>query len=460
MKVAVLLVFWCLCSDCQGSGDVVITIVTPDSPWHTQQAVRKQEQWSKHGATVILSTQLSTEGAPWTLTPLLAPLAEGYGSALWFVLVTEWTLVNVDQLDTALSTYDPHKEWYIGHSVEDSEPVIVHHFNTPHSLAFPLLHSGIILSAPALKRMATLSGSFNPSFNIDPVFEFSLFLKYLHTPVYKELHPSPSPPHPDGLLLTHLPALCTTPLTPHCATGVSLQQNCSGRLNVESVFFAVKTCGKFHKTRLPVVWDTWAAGLPESCIGYYSDFADERFKTTSLGIPNTEKGHCGKMAAILQLFEREQMTHDWLVVADDDTLLSVDRLLEVLRCYDSSRPVLMGDLYGYTAHRVGGSSFVSGGGSMVLSSVAVRSFVSTGQRCPTRDYADDMLLGMAAKSLGWDVVQSPFFHQDQPRSYPQAVIEAQKAVSFHRHSPMDPATVYSQYLSTEHETLRDKKTEL
>ncbi len=36
-------------------------------------------------------------------------LAEGYGSALWFVLVTEWTLVNVDQLDTALSTYDPHK---------------------------------------------------------------------------------------------------------------------------------------------------------------------------------------------------------------------------------------------------------------------------------------------------------------------------------------------------------------
>ncbi len=32
-------------------------------------------------------------------------------------------------------------------------------------------------------------------------------------------------------------------------------------------------------------------------------------------------GHCGKMAAILQLFEREQMTHDWLVVADDDTLL-------------------------------------------------------------------------------------------------------------------------------------------
>ncbi len=43
------------------------------------------------------------------MSPTPYRLAEGYGSALWFVLVTEWTLVNVDQLDTALSTYDPHK---------------------------------------------------------------------------------------------------------------------------------------------------------------------------------------------------------------------------------------------------------------------------------------------------------------------------------------------------------------
>ncbi len=36
-------------------------------------------------------------------------LAEDYATALWFVLVTEWTLVNVEQLNIALSSYDPHK---------------------------------------------------------------------------------------------------------------------------------------------------------------------------------------------------------------------------------------------------------------------------------------------------------------------------------------------------------------
>ncbi len=86
--------------------------------------------------------------------------------------------------------------------------MIVHHYNAPHSLAFPILHSGIILSAPALKRyththtphththhtahthntrMATLSGSFNPSFNIDPVFEVAP-----HTRTHTETNYTPS----------------------------------------------------------------------------------------------------------------------------------------------------------------------------------------------------------------------------------------------------------------------------
>ncbi len=32
-------------------------------------------------------------------------------------------------------------------------------------------------------------------------------------------------------------------------------------------------------------------------------------------------GHCGKTEAILHRFVREQKSHDWLVIADDDTLL-------------------------------------------------------------------------------------------------------------------------------------------
>ena len=37
--------------------------------------------------------------------------------------------------------------------------------------------------------------------------------------------------------------------------------------------------------------------------------------------------------------------------------------------------------------------------------------------------------------------------QSQPESYPPSVLRLQTAVSFHRHSPQEPSTVYQQYLT-------------
>lgn len=37
--------------------------------------------------------------------------------------------------------------------------------------------------------------------------------------------------------------------------------------------------------------------------------------------------------------------------------------------------------------------------------------------------------------------------QSQPESYPPSVLGLQTAISFHRHSPQDPSTVYQQYLT-------------
>ncbi len=97
------------------------------------------------------------------------------------------------------------------------------------------------------------------------------------------------------------------------------------KVDLERVFFAVKTCTKFQETRcklslpspiphihhsyfrpthqlitpytlsphiVPVVWETWAGDLPESAITYFSDFAVEKYRTVSLGVPNTEIGEC------------------------------------------------------------------------------------------------------------------------------------------------------------------------
>ncbi len=43
---------------------------------------------------------------------------------------------------------------------------------------------------------------------------------------------------------------------------------------------------------VPVVWETWAADLAESSITYFSDFAVEKYRTVSVGVPNTDIGEC------------------------------------------------------------------------------------------------------------------------------------------------------------------------
>ncbi|KAF0038569.1 hypothetical protein F2P81_009053 [Scophthalmus maximus] len=81
---------------------------------------------------------------------------------------------------------------------------------------------------------------------------------------------------------------------------------------------------------LPVVKATWEkdAGFLE----YYSDVTDASIPTISLGVANTERGHCGKTFAILRRFLSKAVPKaDWLLIVDDDTLI---RLRRLLRCYD------------------------------------------------------------------------------------------------------------------------------
>lgn len=115
-----------------------------------------------------------------------------------------------------------------------------------------------------------------------------------------------------------------------------------------------------------VVQSTWAPDV-EGSIAYYSELEDSAYHTINIGLENTETGHCGKTLAIISRFHRmgsHQPSKElkWLVVADDDTLLSATRLLRLLRCYDHTHPILLGEVYGYGAQRPHGYAFVTGGG--------------------------------------------------------------------------------------------------
>ena len=66
---------------------------------------------------------------------------------------------------------------------------------------------------------------------------------------------------------------------------------------------------------------------------------------------NTERGHCMKTEAIIKDFhERTNINGqdlDWLVIADDDTILSVAKLVRLLGCHDPEKPVAIGQRYGF-----------------------------------------------------------------------------------------------------------------
>jgi UDP-glucose:O-linked fucose beta-1,3-glucosyltransferase len=37
----------------------------------------------------------------------------------------------------------------------------------------------------------------------------------------------------------------------------------------------------------------------------------------------------------------------WLVIADDDTMLGVSKLLNLLNCYDADEEIVIGERYGF-----------------------------------------------------------------------------------------------------------------
>lgn len=96
-------------------------------------------------------------------------------------------------------------------------------------------------------------------------------------------------------------------------------------ISLDKVLFAVKTCGKYHKERLPVILRTYARFTFHLRI--FSDIHDDAIPTIPTGVVNTEHGHCEKSMKILRLILNEIARNstlkgiEWVILADDDTLL-------------------------------------------------------------------------------------------------------------------------------------------
>eukprot|EP00058_Branchiostoma_floridae_P020281 XP_002605771.1 hypothetical protein BRAFLDRAFT_121883 [Branchiostoma floridae] len=394
-----------------GLQDVVIIIQSQKYSYHTEKArqlrenIRQQAQdiQQEPPTVVLLHEEWKGRGA-WTILPYLPKISQTFGQrAAWVFFCEDDTAVKLLPLLDILRKYDAEKELFLGHALVDQEATIIHHFvfhQNPGSFSYPDFSAGWALSAPLLNRLAKRwsEESHQSEFTIDLKHEIAMY-------IYDS---------GKGVRLTDVPQFCAGPQNDNvkCVTTFPTKlPQCGDPVPEETVFFAVKTCEKYHKDRVPVVKKTW--GKHARHITYYSDKEDSTIPTVTTGVPNTERGHCGKVYAILKEFHSKESLKkmDWLVIADDDTLLR-----------------------------------------MVLSRAGVTKLLQSSCGCPADDSPDDMILGMCSEvSAGVHVVHSQLFHQARPADYSKGYLSHQPPVSFHKHWNTDPYKVYNKYLLTDSE---------
>uniref|UniRef100_A0A674MDT5 Beta 3-glucosyltransferase b n=2 Tax=Takifugu rubripes TaxID=31033 RepID=A0A674MDT5_TAKRU len=424
-----------------GLQEVVVVIQSQRNSYHARRSEQRKEEILQQAAeegkgrpVVVLLHELTEYEGDWSILPALPHLFATYGQlASWFIFVEEETRLRLAALLRVLHRYPEHEEWFLGRGLHDDGASIIHHYafsEDPSSFTYPDPSAGWAVSKPLLKRLAVRlqHESLKSDFTIDLHHEIALY-------VWEE---------GNGPKLTAVPEFCSQ-MRDNCATSfTTFLPDCGEPVPKTDVFVAVKTCHKFHHDRVPVVRATWEkdAGFLE----FYSDVSDSSIPTISLGVPNTERGHCGKTFAIMRRFLSGAVPRaDWLLIVDDDTLVSLSRLRMLLRCYDSREAVSLGERYGYgLLHK--GYSYTTGGGGMVLSRVAVSRLMSSGCSCHSDDAPDDMVIGRCFTSLGVPITHSPLFHQARPDDYSGKLISSQQAISFHKHWNVDPLAVYKHWL--------------
>ncbi|XP_041436714.1 beta 3-glucosyltransferase L homeolog isoform X3 [Xenopus laevis] len=388
-------------------GEIVFVIQSQSNSFHKKRAEDLKENILKQAAViskklpeVLLIDELEPSQSAWTIFPAIPYFADSYGrNSSWIFFCEEETTINLSKLLMTLQKFQKSKNWFLGKALHDEESTIIHHYaftENPSVFKYPDFAAGWALSMPLVKRLYDVLRRDPPS------SDFTIDLKHEGSPVQKE-----------------------------------------------DIFVAIKTCKKFHKDRIPVVKKTWERQAVH--YEYYSDYADNTIPTTDLRIPNVERGHCGKTFAILERFMKlyfERTT--WLIIVDDDTLISLPRLQKLLSCYNPHEAVFLGERYGYGL-QAGGYNYITGGGGMVFSREAVRKLMNSKCQCYSNDAPDDMVLGMCFSSLGITPTHSPLFHQARPADYAKDYLAHQIPVSFHKHWNIDPIKVYYKWLAQDEE---------
>ncbi|XP_067625667.1 beta-1,3-glucosyltransferase isoform X2 [Eurosta solidaginis] len=476
---------------------VLFLIASQDDPYHRPLATRlcddiiyqAESELSKSNyiITVHILHKIFNFSSYWAIKNVLPVVRSKLlgEHTKWVVWLEESTHVALLELLQHLEQEDATQLLYLGHTLYDNQANIRHHFafhKDPSWFPFPFQRAGIVFSraliiktADALDKQSTSARDF--PFTIDMEYELALFIYNEVKADYGESNHA-AEGHTDAnnsrkVLMRKAHYICPRsseeiPISSNkkCAMYAKPldKSNCI-TAHPESIFFAVKTCKRFHNDRLPIIKATW--GRIATHIRYYSDVADSEIPTISTGVPNTEIGHCEKTCKIFKLalhdidefnMQFENLVQDnqiqWLVLADDDTLLSIPRICELLGCFDSTTDLYLGERFGFH-YETNGFNYITSGGSVVMSLSAVRKLI-TNCHCPQPQHADDMLIGNCFDTLGIPTTHSSQFHQYQHLSYPEEVLALDPPISFHKFYNTDPYAVYNLYFSSADQKMGEK----
>lgn len=425
--------------------DIVIVVLSQGDSYHAYQAqtfrnviVEQAKSLNTSPPTVSLIHEDFPQPGAWTVIPILPILQKLYGSnSSWIVFCEEKTHINLKEMVQLLDQHNSKDLQWIGYALHDNEPSIIHHFafaDNPQKFKYPLFATGFAMSTALLNGVAVRAYETQLDFSIDASHEFALFV---------------------GVPLKHLPSKFCLRNETNCSSYPTQIYSCGDSVSTEDIYFAVKTCLKFHRDRVPVVKQTW--GLHAKHIEFFSDHQDDSIPTTAVGVANTERGHCSKMLAIFKIIlQRMNILPNlqWLVVADDDTLLSVPRLQNLLSCWNRES-IVIGERYGFNVvrsapgggHTSAGYNYLTGGGGFVVSTTVLPILVQH-CHCQSDDSPDDMYLGFCLSKLNIPIVHSPLFHQARPADYAGSYLAVQQPVSFHKHWMLDPVATYKEWFAS------------
>jgi len=362
----------------------------------------------------------------YTIYPLFPTIVQQYPQMKWLFICEAQTRFNLTEL---IQFSQETNDSYVGHALYDSEPSIIHHYSLELDKPYPDFATGVLISSNVLKL-------FNEKYQTyKNEIDFIIDIKYELNQLINQLTQTKFIDRSDRFCYEH---------RTNCLTWSENEKDysCSRKdIYLEDLYFGIKTFVNNHQTRISLLKKTWLTNQLNYHL--FTNQFDDKFEHLIVNKENTERGHCHKTFSILNHFAQYEENRKYLIIADDDTLLSVPRLIRLIRCFmlTNNLPLVLGERYGYGTYY----TYPTGGSGMIFNRQSVQQILANCE-CPSSDTPDDMFLGLCLHRLQIPLIHIKELHQAQVNAYSSAWLQQQNAISFHKFENINVEQIYRDYL--------------